>query len=93
MVTAAGDAHGHSGGGRSGANYRVRWTRLDEGYLKGRRKDQKVTENGGGGHRSGAPRRRSDRDEDAGGGEGEGDVREDVELTPKLVAWPATAEK
>ena len=35
MVTAAGDAHGHSGGGRSGANYRVRWTRLDEGYLKG----------------------------------------------------------
>ena len=71
----------------------MRWTRLDEGYLRWRRKDQKVTENGGGGHRSGAPRRRSNRDEDAGGEEGEGDVREGVELTPKLVEWSATAGK
>ena len=46
MVTAAGDAHGHGGGGRSGASYQVRWTRLDEVYLK-------VAAQGPKGHRNG----------------------------------------
>ena len=48
-----------------------------------------VIGHGGGGHRSGAPRRRSDGDEDTGGEEGEGDVPEMQQLT--LDGWGSSA--
>ena len=43
--------------------------------------DHMVIGHGGGGHRSGAPRRRSHRDKNAGGEEGEGLVPETQQLT------------